>query len=140
MVVTCPGSNTKLASGVAKIETMRENNIEIAIGTDGSSSNNNVDLREEMKFAALLAKVNGDPTLLPADMVMNWACANGAAAMGVDGGVIEEGKVADCILVDLHADKMTPCHNLISNWVYSADSSCIANVICDGKIIKSIKK
>ena len=58
-----------------------------------------------------------------------------AEAFGIDGGVSAEGKLADCMLVDLADVKMQPCHNLLSNFVYSADSSCIAGVICDGEII-----
>ena len=134
--VNCPCSNMKLGSGRFDYETAIRSGARIALGTDGNSSNNNLDLREEMKFAALLAKVAGDTTLLPANEVMKWATVNGAAAMGVDAGIIEAGRLADCILVSLTADKMVPCHNLISNWVYSADSSCIANVICNGQIIK----
>lgn len=135
-VVNCPCSNMKIGSGRFQYEMALKSGARIALGTDGSSSNNNLDLREEMKFAALLAKVSGDPTLLPAEEVMKWAGENGAAAMGVDAGVVAEGKLADCILVSLAADKMIPCHNLVSNWVYSADSSCISKVICNGRIIK----
>lgn len=134
-VVNCPCSNMKLGSGRFPYEMALRSGVRIALGTDGSCSNNNLDLREEMKFAALLAKVSGDPTLLPADEVVKWASVNGAAAMGVDGGVIAEGKVADCILVGMDSIKMNPCHNLISNWVYAADSSCIREVICNGKIL-----
>lgn len=133
--VNCPCSNMKLGSGRFPYEDAISSGTRIALGTDSSSSNNNLDLREEMKFAALLAKVNGDPTLLPAKEVMKWAGADSAAALGVNGGEIAEGKVADCILLDLGNIKMTPCHNLESNWVYAADSSCIKAVICNGKII-----
>ncbi|MCQ2149862.1 MAG: amidohydrolase [Bacteroidales bacterium] len=133
--VNCPCSNMKLGSGRFPYEDAISSGVRIALGTDSSSSNNNLDLREEMKFAALLAKVNGDPTLLPAKEVMKWAGADSASALGVDGGEIAEGKVADCILLDLGNIKMTPCHNLESNWVYAADSSCIKAVICNGKII-----
>ena len=133
--VNCPCSNMKLGSGRFPYEDAISSGTRIALGTDSSSSNNNLDLREEMKFAALLAKVNGDPTLLPAKEVMKWAGADSASALGVDGGEIAEGKVADCILLDLGNIKMTPCHNLESNWVYAADSSCIKAVICNGKII-----
>ena len=84
---------------------------------------------------ARTAKVNGDPVLLNAPQVLSWASVNGAEALGIDAGVIAEGKLADCILVDLSNPKMQPCHNLISNWVSSADSSCVAKVICDGRVI-----
>lgn len=131
----CPCSNMKLASGVFPYDLLIKSGCRITLGTDGASSNNNLDLREEMKFAALLAKVGGDPELLPAAEVLRWATVNGAEAFGIDAGVVAEGKLADCILVDLSDVRMRPCHNLISNWVYSADSSCISNVICDGRIL-----
>ena len=131
----CPCSNMKLGSGILPYERLIKAGCRITLGTDGASSSNNLDLREAMKFAALLAKVSGNPQLLPASQVFDWATRCGAEAFGIDGGVIAEGKVADCILVDLTDVKMQPCFNLISNFVYSADSSCIAGVICDGHII-----
>lgn len=142
----CPCSNMKLGSGRFPYELAIRSGVRITLGTDGCSSNNNLDMREEMKFASLLAKCvsvssagtmsnTGDPTLLPAETVMEWATVNGARAFGIDAGEIAEGKVADCILVDLGAERMNPCHNLVSNWVYSASSDCVRTVICDGKII-----
>ena len=131
----CPCSNMKLGSGIFPYERLIRAGCRITLGTDGASSSNNLDLREAMKFAALLAKVGGDPQLLPATQVLEWATVRGAEAFGIDAGIIAEGKLADCILVDLDNVKMQPCHNLISNFVYSADSSCIAGVLCDGKVI-----
>ncbi len=134
-VAHCPCSNMKLGSGIFPYARLIKAGCRITLGTDGASSSNNLDLREAMKFAALLAKVGGDPQLLPASQVFDWATRCGAEAFGIDAGVIAEGKLADCILVDLDNVKMQPCHNLISNFVYSADSSCIAGVVCDGHII-----
>ena len=131
----CPCSNMKLGSGIFPYARLIKAGCRITLGTDGASSSNNLDLREAMKFAALLAKVGGDPQLLPASQVFDWATRCGAEAFGIDAGVIAEGKLADCILVDLSDVKMQPCHNLISNFVYSADSSCIAGVICDGHLL-----
>lgn len=135
-VVHCPCSNMKLGSGRFPYELAIKSGVRIALGTDGVSSNNNLDLREEMKFAALLAKVAGDPELLPAEQILDWATRGSAEALGIDAGVIAEGKLADCLLLDLSNPRLQPCHSLISNWVYSADSSCISTVICDGKVIK----
>lgn len=135
-VVHCPCSNMKLGSGRFPYELAIKSGVRIALGTDGVSSNNNLDLREEMKFAALLAKVAGDPELLPAEQVLDWATRGGAEALGIDAGVVAEGKLADCLLIDLSNIRMQPCHSLVSNWVYAADSSCISNVICDGKVLK----
>ena len=135
-VANCPCSNMKLASGIFPYKLLRDAGCRITLGTDGDSSNNNLDMREEMKFAALLAKVSsGDPETLPADEALRIATRNGAEAFGIDAGVIEEGRLADAILVRLDDERMTPCHNLISNWVYAAGSSCIDTVVCNGKVL-----
>ena len=131
----CPCSNMKLGSGRFPYELAIASGVRVTLGTDGSSSNNNLDMREEMKVAALLAKVTGDASLLSANLVLQWATRNGAEAFGYDSGVIAEGKLADAVLVSLDNPKMQPCHNLVSNWVYSADSSCIKHVICNGKVL-----
>lgn len=134
-VAHCPCSNMKLGSGRFPYELAIASGVRIALGTDGCSSNNNLDMREEMKMAALLAKLDGDASLLPARQVLEWATRNGAEAFGIDAGVIAPGKLADAILIDTSGPKMQPCHDLVSNWVYSADSSCIKHVICNGKTI-----
>ena len=74
-------------------------------------------------------------TIVDADEVFDMATRNGAEAFGIDAGVIAEGKLADALLINLNDERMTPCYNLISNWVYSADTSCIDTVICDGRIL-----
>ena len=129
----CPCSNMKLGSGRFPYEMAIASGARITIGTDGNASNNNLDMREEMKFAALFAKSAGDPSLLPAGEVLKWATRNGAEAFGINGGVIAPGKAADFILADLSAPKMQPLHSVVSNWVYSADSSCVKSVFCAGK-------
>lgn len=142
----CPCSNMKLGSGRFPYEKAIRSGARITLGTDSSSSNNNLDMREEMKFAALLAKCVsesdydrlanvGNPTLLPADMVLRWATANAASAFGIDGGELAVGKVADCLLVNMTDNRMTPNHSIVSNWVYSASSDCISYVLCDGSVI-----
>lgn len=131
----CPCSNMKLGSGVFPYRMLMDAGCRITLGTDGASSGNNLDLREAMKFAALIAKAQGDPSLLPAEEVFRWASRSGAEAFGIDAGVIAEGKLADCLLIDLSDIRMQPCHHLVSNFVYSADSRCIKHVICDGKEI-----
>lgn len=132
----CPCSNMKLSSGIFPYEKLIKSGCRITLGTDGASSGNNLDLREAMKFAALLAKVSGNPETLPAQEVFKWATVNGAQTFGIDAGTIAEGKIADCLLIDLRDIRMQPCYNLVSNFVYSADTSCISTVICDGKVIK----
>ncbi len=134
-IAHCPCSNMKLGSGRFPYELALESGCRITLGTDGVSSNNNLDMREEMKFAALLAKLTGDASLLPAAEVFRWATRNGAEFFGIDAGEIAVGKQADAVLLDLSVPSMQPCHNLISNWVYSADSSCIRHTLCAGRLI-----
>ena len=132
----CPCSNMKLASGIFPYKLLHDAGCRITLGTDGDSSNNNLDMREEMKFAALLAKVSsGDPEILPAGEALAMATRNGAEAFGIDAGIIEEGRLADALLVDLRDERMQPLHNLASNWVYAAGSDCIDTVICNGRIL-----
>ncbi len=130
-----PAANMKLGSGIFRAAACDKAGCKIALGTDGPSSNNNLDMGEEMKFAALLAKVSGTPEDIPAQSVFRWATSAGAEAFGIDAGVIAEGKLADALLVDLSDTRFVPNHNLISNWVYSADRHCIRDVICNGKIL-----
>jgi 5-methylthioadenosine/S-adenosylhomocysteine deaminase len=135
-VVHNPVSNMKLASGQFPYRKMEGKGVEISLGTDGCSSNNNLDMMEEMKVAALQAKLlHEDPTLLSAGTAFEMATVKGAAALGLDCGEIAEGKLADCMLVDLSNHRLAPGYQLIDDIVYSADSSCIDTVICDGKIL-----
>ncbi len=131
-----PSSNMKLASGVAPITEYFKNNINVGIGTDGVSSNNNLDMFSEMKLTALLQKVNLlDPQVLPAQETFNMATKNGAKALNIDAGVIEENKLADIILVDTLVPHMNPVRNPLSNIIYSALGNDVDTVICDGKIL-----
>ena len=131
-----PCSNMKLASGHFNVPLVEKYGCNIALGTDGTSSNNNLSMQEEMKFAALLAKsAHKDTTILPAKQIFKWATENGAKAFGIDAGVIEEGKLADFLIVDLNNERLVPNYKLTSNWVYSADSRCINSVVCNGKFL-----
>lgn len=135
-VVHCPASNMKLASGAFPYRKMHDKGVALSLGTDGCASNNNLSMIEEMKLAALLAKLqHDDPTLLPAREAFDMATVNGAEALGLECGVIAEGKAADCMLVNLSNHRLAPGYNLVDDMVYSADSSCIDTVICDGRIL-----
>lgn len=135
-IVHNPVSNMKLASGVFPYEKLKNTGLTIALGTDGCASNNNLDMFESMKFASLLQKYhNNQPTVLPAKEAFEMATLNGANAFNLNAGVIEEGKIADLILINLKDVHLVPMHNLISNLVYSANSSCVDTTICDGKIL-----
>lgn len=138
---TNPASNLKLCSGAFMFKKLWDSGAFITLGTDGSASNNNVSMLDEMKLAALSAKLqSGDPTAAAAEQVFQAATRNGAEALGIDAGVIAEGKLADCILVDLNNTLLVPNYNLISNMVYSADSSVIDTVLCNGRILMQNKK
>ncbi|MCL2105006.1 MAG: amidohydrolase [Kiritimatiellaeota bacterium] len=141
VIAHMPCSNFKLASGQFRFhEVAEQNGCCVTIGTDGCASNNNLSMLDEMKFAALSAKGEARlPTAAPAKMVFDCATRHGAEAFGIDAGVIAEGKLADALLIDLRYPLMAPCHNLISNLVYSADSSCIDTVICDGRVLMENK-
>ncbi|HSR87605.1 MAG TPA: amidohydrolase [Pontiella sp.] len=135
-VVHNPASNMKLASGSFPYGKMADRGVEVLLGTDGCSSNNNLDMMEEMKLAALLAKLQyNDPTLLDTHTVFDMATVKGAETLGWDCGKIAEGKLADCMLVDLSNHRLVPGYHLIDDMVYSADSSCIDTVVCNGRIL-----
>lgn len=139
-VAHCPASNMKLSSGIAPVQKMLDAGCRVALATDGCSSNNNLDMREEMKIAALLAKVHSGPQALPADTVLHMATSAGAEAFGLDAGTIEEGRLADLLLVRNDCAGMTPMFHPESNWVYAAGSSSVDTVICNGKILMQGRK
>jgi 5-methylthioadenosine/S-adenosylhomocysteine deaminase len=135
-VVHNPVSNLKLGSGTFAYRALQERGVRIALGTDGCSSNNNLDMMETMKFASLLAKGSTqDPTVFPAPQAFAAATAHGAAAFGLNSGDIAPGRLADCLLVDLNTPQLTPDHSLVSNLVYSAGGECVHTVICNGRIL-----
>lgn len=139
-IAHCPASNMKLSSGMAPVQKMLEAGCRVTIGTDGCSSNNNLDMREEMKIAALAAKVTSGPGALPVGQIMHMATRAGAEAAGIDAGIIEEGRIADLLLVHNEAPTMIPAYNPVSNWVYSADTSLVDTVICNGRILMQGRK
>ncbi|MBC8207292.1 MAG: amidohydrolase [Kiritimatiellales bacterium] len=137
----CPTSNMKLSSGKFRFTDAQKAGMQIAIGTDGAASNNNLDMSEEIKMAALLEKhFTGDPTALPAETAWHAGTRAAAEMFGLNSGVIAEGALADCMLVDLNNARLVPGHNLVADMVYSADSSCIDTVICDGRILMQGRK
>ena len=125
----------KLSSGIFASDMLLKKGCRLTLGTDGTASNNNLDMREEMKFAALLAKTRYESETLPAEEIFAWATRNGAQAAGLDAGIIREGALADGIFLDLENERLVPNFNLISNWVYSADSRAVVSVLCDGKFV-----
>ncbi len=133
-----PVSNMKLASGVSPVAKMLDKGINVSLGTDGAASNNNLDMLEEMKIAALQQKVNTlDPTVLKADDVFKMATLGGATALGLadEVGTIEVGKKADLVLVDMKSPHLTPYRHPISHLVYAAGGGDVDTVICNGQIL-----
>lgn len=136
-----PSSNMKLASGIAPVSKYIKKDINVAIGTDGVSSNNNLDMFSEMKLTALLQKVNNmNAKTLPAQATFNMATENGARALGINTGSIKEGKLADIVLVNMNVPHMIPVRNPLSNIIYSALGSDVDTVICDGQLLLEDKK
>ena len=125
----------KLSSGIFASDLLMKKGCRLTLGTDGTASNNNLDMREEMKFAALLAKVRYTSETLPAGEILQWATRNGAQAAGLNAGVIREGALADAVLLCLENERLVPNFNLTSNWVYSADTRAVHSVLCDGKFV-----
>ncbi|MBP1582423.1 MAG: amidohydrolase [Victivallales bacterium] len=136
IIATCPVSNMKLCSGMFRWRDAQAAGCRITIGTDGCASNNNLSMLDEMKFAALSAKIQADdPTAASAAEVWTAATVAGARAFGLDAGEIAVGQLADGMLVNTDSPLMVGDYNLISNLVYSADSSLIDTVICDGRVL-----
>ncbi len=129
-VVHNPASNLKLASGYAPVAKMRESGINVAIGTDGASSNNNLSMIKDIGLAALLAQ----PKLSAYD-ILSMATRDGAKALGLDSriGTLEEGKDADLILVDTHQVNETPLNDPFSALAFSTDRKNIDTVFCKGR-------
>ncbi len=132
-----PASNMKLASGERfRYEEMKKRGIPVAIGTDGCSSSNDLDMYIAMRMASLLGKVwRYDPTAVSATDVYHSATEVGYAMLGLKGGRIAEGYLADLCLIDLETPSMVPCHNLTSNLVYAGSSSIVSTTIVDGVLL-----
>ena len=142
-VVHCPVSNLKLGCGIANINEMLNNNINVCLGTDGQGSGSNLDLFEVMKFTALLQKgINENAKLLPSYEVLKMATINGAKALNLSDkiGSIEVGKLADIIIIDIDDIKIKPVNNLLSEIVYNVKSNNVEATIINGKILMKDKK
>jgi len=135
-VVHNPESNMKLGSGIAPIPELLGRNITVALGTDGASSNNNLDMMGEMRSAALLHKVNKkDPTVISAYQALEMATKYGGEALGLPIGVLAPGKKADVILIDLNKPHLYPLHDIPAHLVYAAQASDVDTVIIDGQVV-----
>lgn len=136
-VVTNPGSNTKLASGIAPISDYLRKGINVAVGTDGPASNNCLDMFREMFLVTGLAKLKEqDAAAVDAWEVLKMATVNGSKAMNLpDTDILAEGKLADLILIDLHQPNMQPINNIPKNLVYSGSKQNVKMTMIQGRIL-----
>ncbi len=133
-----PGSNMKLASGIAPVDAMLRAGVNVALGTDGASSNNNLDMLEEVRLCALCAKLReGDPAAVAALDALRMATIGGAKALGIDSitGSLEVGKDADIIIVSGSSPSMHPRIDPVANLVYSASSHDVSMTMVKGRIL-----
>ena len=147
----CPISNMKLASGVMPLSELLEAGVNLSLGTDGACSNNNLDMFEEMKMAALLHKVHHlNPTIASAQTILDMATINGAKALNMEReiGSIEPGKKADLIILNLNQPHLQPIHSgseparqrVVSHLVYAAGGGDVETVMVNGKMIMEKRK
>jgi 5-methylthioadenosine/S-adenosylhomocysteine deaminase len=135
-VIHCPQSNMKLASGICPVGKLLARGVNVALGTDGAASNNNLNLFTEMRTAALLAKLHSeDATALPASEALAMATISGARALGIDDrvGSLEPGKAADIIAVDFSQPESQPVYNPLSQLVYASNGSQVTHSWINGQ-------
>jgi len=138
-----PGSNMKLASGIAPVPKLLKAGVTVGLGTDGCASNNNLDLFSEIDMTAKLHKVNAmNPTLIDAVTALKMATIEGARAIGLQDiiGSLEIGKKADVIVIDIRKPHLVPIYNPISHMVYSAQGSDVQDVVVDGRLLVKDRK
>jgi 5-methylthioadenosine/S-adenosylhomocysteine deaminase len=144
-IVHCPSSNMKLGSGWSSggaraipYATLRRAGVRVALGTDGAAANNNLDMFESMKLAALLQKhTTGDAAALTAHEAFAMATEAGADALRINAGRLEPGRRADLVLVDLDRPYLAPGHDLVADLVYAGRPDCVETVIVDGRVVLS---
>jgi len=135
-VVHCPASNMKLASGMAAVQALREAGVTVALGTDGAGSNNDLDMFDEMRDAAMLGKLAAaDASAVPARSAVEMATVAGADLLGFDSGRVEPGRNADLAVLDLDSPRLTPEHDLVSHLAYAANGGDVRHTVCDGQVL-----
>ncbi|MGQ9779711.1 MAG: amidohydrolase [Bacillota bacterium] len=138
-VAHCPGSNLKLASGIAPVSALHKAGVTVGLGTDGAASNNNLDLFREVRLAALVHKVREqDATAVPAGLALRFATVGGAACLGLEKkiGQLSPGFRADLIMVSLHRPHLVPRHDPLSHLVYAVEGFAdVTDVMVDGEFL-----
>ena len=135
--VTCPGSNSKLASGIAPLTKVLEHNINLAVGTDGPSSNNALDMFYEMRLMCVLQKLKlEDASAFPAHKALEAATVGGSIALNLlDVQTLNVGQKADITRIDLMNPAMQPINNILDNLVYSGSKDCVKMTMVNGRIL-----
>jgi len=135
-VVHCPASNMKLASGMAPVQRLLDAGVPVGLGTDGAASNNDLDLFDELRDAAMLGKLAADDaSAVAAPAAVNMATAGSADVLGLNTGRIEAGAAADLAVIDLDAPHLTPEHDIVSHLAYAVRGSDVRHTICDGEVL-----
>ncbi len=141
-IISCPASNLKLASGIAPLSKYQKAGLNIALGTDGAASNNSLNMFKEMYLASCLQKVvNKDASAMDGFEVLKMATVNASKAMGLDNAdILDKGKYADIIMIDLSSPSMQPINNIAKNLVYAGSNDIIKMTMINGKILYFNKK
>ena len=137
-VVHCPASNMKLASGMAPVQRMIDAGVTVGIGTDGAASNNDLDVFDEVRDAAMIGKLAADDAAaVPAQAAVNLATAGSADVLGLEAGRVAPGAAADLIVVDLEAAHLTPAPDdrVVSHLAYAVRGSDVRHTVCDGEVL-----
>ena len=135
-VVHCPASNLKLASGIAPVQKLLDAGVTVGIGTDGAASNNDLDVFDELRDAAMVGKLAADDaSAVDAAAAVGMATAGSADVLGFDSGRLAEGKKADIAVLDLDSAHLTPQHDLVSHLAYAASGADVRHTVCDGDVL-----
>jgi 5-methylthioadenosine/S-adenosylhomocysteine deaminase len=135
-VVHCPASNMKLASGIAPVQKLLDAGVTVGIGTDGAASNNDLDVFDELRDAAMVGKLAADDaSAVDAAAAVGMATAGSADVLGFDSGRLAEGKKADIAVLDLDSAHLTPQHDLVSHLAYAASGADVRHTVCDGDVL-----
>jgi 5-methylthioadenosine/S-adenosylhomocysteine deaminase len=135
-VVHCPASNMKLASGMAPVQALLDAGVTVGLGTDGAASNNDLDMFDEMRDAAMVGKLAADDaSAVDAATTVELATRGSAKAIGIDSGRLAAGANADIAVLDLEAPHLTPPHDLVSHLAYAASGADVCHTICDGQVL-----
>ena len=135
-VAHCPAANMKLASGIAPVQRLLDAGVTVGLGTDGPASNNDLDVLDDLRDAAMVGKLAADDaSAVPAAAAVRAATAGGAALLGFDAGRIEAGALADLVVLDLEAPHLTPDHDTVSNLAYAARGADVRHTVVDGAVL-----